>query len=471
VPDESPFWGFAPRLILLILILRCDSTPPDRTVSRLPAAGVSPGAALFPAFMRSLLVTSVLPDDRYSGSSKRCAVHLRALAELGRVDIFCLRPFIQERVVPDELAPLVGDVFYAETSANDLGWERFHKDTSRIRRVVAAFTRLAPKEVCRLDGAERTALSARFDDGRYDHVFGFKLTGISWARQVMRSGRPRITGDLDDISSELRDASRSRTAGPLTQALDKRHVRMMREAERGALRDLPLVMVCAEGDMETARAIAPAARGIAVIPNAVPIVPAIPPRAEASPIRILFVGILNYAPNSRGLRWFAEQALPLLSERLQADFQIDVVGRGDNGRVAGICAPHAQMNFIGEVDSIEGAYKEADLVIVPLLEGSGTRLKILEAFTLGRAVVSTTKGAEGLGTTDGENLLIGDTPAAFADAIARAATDAPLRARLVAAGRKLVTENFSAEATIPREAALFRQALHVTDKSGDTATI
>jgi glycosyltransferase involved in cell wall biosynthesis len=83
--------------------------------------------------------------------------------------------------------------------------------------------------------------------------------------------------------------------------------------------------------------------------------------------------------------------------------------------------------------------------VVPLRIGGGTRLKILEAMALGTPVVSTTKGAEGLDVTSGENILIADEPAEFADAVLCLLGDEPLRQKLAANGRRLVEGRYSWE--------------------------
>ena len=83
------------------------------------------------------------------------------------------------------------------------------------------------------------------------------------------------------------------------------------------------------------------------------------------------------------------------------------------------------------------------MCIAPLLSGSGTRFKILEAWAAGRAVVSTTLGAEGLGARDGEHLLLADDPNDFADAVLRLCNDSSLRARLGDAGWALYRERFT----------------------------
>jgi len=85
---------------------------------------------------------------------------------------------------------------------------------------------------------------------------------------------------------------------------------------------------------------------------------------------------------------------------------------------------------------------EACCCVVPIRLGGGTRIKILDAWAMGKAVIATTHGCEGLKAVDGENILIRDTPEAIADAIVRVLDDDELRTRLGAGGRATVEERY-----------------------------
>jgi glycosyltransferase involved in cell wall biosynthesis len=89
--------------------------------------------------------------------------------------------------------------------------------------------------------------------------------------------------------------------------------------------------------------------------------------------------------------------------------------------------------------------ESADIVIVPLRIGSGTRLKILEAMAMSKPVVSTSIGCEGLDVTSGENIVIADAPEDFANAVLKLMNDSQERTRIAESGRKLVEEKYSWE--------------------------
>jgi len=96
----------------------------------------------------------------------------------------------------------------------------------------------------------------------------------------------------------------------------------------------------------------------------------------------------------------------------------------------------------GTVDDVRGYFRKTTAVVVPLRIGGGTRLKILEAMAMGKPVVSTAVGAEGLEVADGENILIADDPPGMARALISVLRDRALRERLAGAGRKLVEERY-----------------------------
>ena len=125
----------------------------------------------------------------------------------------------------------------------------------------------------------------------------------------------------------------------------------------------------------------------------------------------------------------------------------------------------------GQVPDVLPYFETADVFVVPLLHGGGTRLKILEAFAMGCPVVSTSKGAEGLAAVDGEHLLIAETAEALAESIERCLSDPGLAGRLAAAGRRLVGEEYSWAANHRRIGEALESLFGRSDsKSADAAS-
>jgi len=158
--------------------------------------------------------------------------------------------------------------------------------------------------------------------------------------------------------------------------------------------------------------------------------------------RVLFVGALDYGPNRAGLGWWAEEVWPRLAEGFP---RLTVIGRG-GASALGTLADHPSLEVVGEVADLEPYYREAAMVVVPLLHGSGTRVKVLEAMAWSVPVLSTAKGAEGLQLVPGRDLLVADTAADFAASARRLVADVGLRRELGSSGRRAVEPYSWAEA-------------------------
>jgi len=150
-----------------------------------------------------------------------------------------------------------------------------------------------------------------------------------------------------------------------------------------------------------------------------------PSSAGAEPL-VMFVGAMDWMPNVDAVGYFCDEIWPRVQERVpEARFRI--VGR--NPVPHGQSLPSRSIELTGRVSSVIEYWRQAAVVVVPLRVGGGTRLKIYEAMAAGKTVISTTIGAEGLDVHDGEDIVLADDPARFADAVTLFLKDANLRNR------------------------------------------
>jgi glycosyltransferase involved in cell wall biosynthesis len=148
------------------------------------------------------------------------------------------------------------------------------------------------------------------------------------------------------------------------------------------------------------------------------------PPANTEPPRIVFTGSMDWEPNIDAVGYFCEQILPRLrSEIPNLIFQI--VGRNPHPRVKRLATKFVQVT--GSVPSVTEYLRDAAVVVVPLRIGGGTRLKIFEAMAMGKAIVSSSIGAEGLEVQSGRDLIIADDPSGFADAVLGLVRDRGIR--------------------------------------------
>jgi glycosyltransferase involved in cell wall biosynthesis len=154
---------------------------------------------------------------------------------------------------------------------------------------------------------------------------------------------------------------------------------------------------------------------------------------------MLFIGNMGYQPNADAAVYFCGEVLPLIRREI-ADPKLWIVGINPGESVKQLTGNGVFVT--GAVPDVVPYYQRSKVCVVPLRAGSGTRLKILEAMALGRAVVSTSKGCEGLDVIDGEHILIADNPDLFAKQVTKLLTDRDLRARLATKAREFVVASY-----------------------------
>ncbi len=183
-----------------------------------------------------------------------------------------------------------------------------------------------------------------------------------------------------------------------------------------------------------------AADAIAIIPNGVDVTHFQPDFTTEAPAHLIYIGSMDWYQNEDAVAFFADDILPGIQSEV-SDVRFSIVGGNPSARVQKL-AERDGVIVTGRVPEIKPYFAEATVFVVPLRIGSGTRLKILEALAMGKAIVSTSVGAEGLDLNDGEEIFIADTPKPFAEAVARLLTDPALRRRIGENGRARVEKDY-----------------------------
>ena len=155
---------------------------------------------------------------------------------------------------------------------------------------------------------------------------------------------------------------------------------------------------------------------------------------------LIYIGSMDWYPNEDAVTFFAEDILPLIQKSVP-DVKFTIVGGNPSERVQQL-AHEEGIEVTGRVPEIKPYFDEATIFVVPLRIGSGTRLKILEALAMGKAVVSTTVGAEGLSLQNRDEIIIADEPVAFAEEVVHLLTIPSLRREIGENGRKRVEQDY-----------------------------
>jgi len=390
--------------------------------------------------MKILIVASDFPWPKIQGGHLRLTTAIEALANLGETDLFALYDY--RRSVP-ALPPNV-PVERLKTVAR--------RGTAHPFRWRAAWLarRGIPLEVVMLgtDAAARLELETWAAD-EYDLVW------FDRAATFEQMGRPHLGPTIIDLHDLEDEKALSRVqvirAGPsrgfstatfrriVAVAQARLNARDWRRFQRSVAGGVDRVVLCSDLDVRRS--------GLA---NAV-VVPNTYERPERAvghvdvghPPVVLFQATFDYAPNMDAVDWLIAEVAPRLRLRVP-ELEVRLVGTP----VPGVERQHGPpaVTVVGVVPAMEPELARADLAIVPLRYGSGTRLKILESFAHRVPVVSTTVGAEGLQVEDGTHLLIADDPDTFATACERLLTEPGLRTRLVDAAEKRYLERYERSA-------------------------
>ena len=198
-----------------------------------------------------------------------------------------------------------------------------------------------------------------------------------------------------------------------------------------------LCTMVSEIDRNASLEMLPGYRGpVEVIPNGVDCQRNRPGLAQPKPDTLIFNGALTYYANHDAMRYFLAEIYPGVRQQV-SNASLTITGDTSGVRLTDLQLDDS-VHLSGYVDDIRPVIAGATVCVVPLRQGSGTRLKILEAMALGTPVIATTKGAEGLDVTPGQDILIADEPTEFGNQVIRLLRDAALREQLAFNARRLV---------------------------------
>lgn len=228
---------------------------------------------------------------------------------------------------------------------------------------------------------------------------------------------------------------------PVWKAACWREFRTIERIERYYLRRAEHVLAVSEVDRAVfARFMDPSK--ISVIPTGVDVEYFRPAPETEQPNTLVFTGSMDWMPNEDGIYYFVEKILPLIRNEVP-DAKLWVVGRRPTEKLMRLAERDSTITVTGTVPDIRPYIAKGSVYVVPLLVGGGTRIKIFEAMAMGKAVVSTTIGAEGLPVVSGKNILLADEPRQFASEVVTLLRNPARRRELGAAARLLVEKNYS----------------------------
>jgi sugar transferase (PEP-CTERM/EpsH1 system associated) len=377
--------------------------------------------------MRILVVAPYPPYPPRFGGAARIYHLLRGLARDHRITLLCFAS-------PDEAAGMrpLADLgiqvhTVARPPARDPRRKRLYQLRSLVGRTYSHYSLWSPRMAAVLDGL----VSRRTFD-----VIQVEFGDLAGSYPVA-PGALRV---LDEHNVEYRFMERleRHERSRLRRLYYRLEARKLRRDELAACRRADAILTTSDVDRAT---LLPhvEATPIRVVPNGVDTTFFTPGPATDGPPRLVFTGAIDYQPNTDGVLYFCAEIWPRI-RRAAPEATLAVVGKDPPPAVRALAGDGIVVT--GTVPDVRPWMQTATVFVVPLRTGGGTRLKILEALASGRAVVSTSLGCEGLEVTHGQDILVADEPATFADAVLGCLRDPALRARLGDAGRALVERRY-----------------------------
>jgi glycosyltransferase involved in cell wall biosynthesis len=168
----------------------------------------------------------------------------------------------------------------------------------------------------------------------------------------------------------------------------------------------------------------------------------VPAQGPEKPNSLIFAASLSWYPNISALQFFVREIWPSIKQQCPGA-HFCVAGQRPSESLRQWLMEDPDIVVVPSPEDIRPWIARAAVFVCPMLDGGGTKLKILDAMAMGKPVVSTSIGCEGLAVSPGKNIQVADTPEDFANSVQNLLEDLPMRQRLAAAGRKLVEDQYS----------------------------
>ncbi len=397
--------------------------------------------------MKLLILTPQLPFPPHQGTTIRNFNTIHCLAERHDITLVSFG-------TPDELAqadPLRSACRRIEIVS--------YPTRSMAQRLVTTFTSPLPDMALRLkSSAMHAKVDAVMQESSFDIV---QIEGIEMARYWMMN---RATEPVEPWRIVFDDHNAEYMLQRTAFESDARHVarwhgalysfiqwKKLVQFEKKVCETAGAVVACSSTDAAAIRALTPSQRQVHVIPNGVDTSHFVPsdevcakPLAETA---LVFAGKMDFRPNIDAVTWFSSDILPLIQKHLPSTHFI-IVGQKPAPRVQSL-ARQKGVQVTGWVPDTRPYVSDAAVYVVPLRMGSGTRLKVLEAMAMGKAIVSTSRGVEGIDVTPNRDVMVADSPPEFANAVIALLRNSEQRRALGRKARAVVQARYDWRAIVP----------------------
>lgn len=379
--------------------------------------------------MRILFISRWFPYPPDNGSRIRVFNLVKQLSKHHEIDLLS---FAQGSVSKERLAKM-------RSYCRSIHVVQYREFSPNRPKALLGFFSLRPRVIVDTYSREMQALVEEVStNNSFDVVVASQIRSAPYA--LLLKQWPRVFEEIELTVARERFARQRNIVSQARYGLTwwKRSsftARLLRQFEGGT--------VVSEQERDLVMRIVPGYDALAVVPNGVDLDSYTGNLGMPKLDTLIYSGALTYSANFDAMKFFLNDVFPLVKAG-RPNVTLRITGRSDGVPVDRLPLGNGA-ELTGYLDDIRPAIAQSWICVVPLQIGGGTRLKILEAMALGTPVVATSKGAEGLDVTPGEDILIADEPTEFADLVLRLLGDQALRARLAANGRRLVEERYSWE--------------------------
>ena len=377
--------------------------------------------------MKILFVRTICPNPIAYGSDMRSSRFVDFLSQIADMDFLTLTK-------PTELA----DQEYIDKNFKNFYYFDQKSVNSRLSSL-EKLTALLPWQLTEYYSKDiQSRINKIVEENQYDFIFIFKLNPVLYFLRLPRRWHKKIIVDFDDMLSNLYLKHYKNFITAQKNSLS------LWWYEREAMKHFSRVFVCSKDAVSKIHH--KYHRKIGIIPNIFPTAKDDFLGAPADKNRLLFVGSLDYFPNTEGLKWFFNDIWPDVKKKYP-HLKFTVIGRinGSSNSLYTLFGNPKDVDITVNVPSVYLYYQNCFASITPLLNGSGTRLKILESIAYGRPVLTTKKGMEGLDFKDQKELFIFKDPASFINAYETLLNDDAYQ-QVTARSFQVLEENYSPKA-------------------------
>lgn len=386
--------------------------------------------------MRVLFLGRYVPLPANNGTRLRTWALLRALAaERQSVSLLAFAgPGEASDAVMASLGQVCRDVAFVPLAMGSLS------DETNLGAKIGALPRARPYSVERFVSADmRRLVRERLETNQVDVVICDVYTSVN-----LPDTRVPILLNQENVEHTILRRYCDVERNPARRAYAWLEHLKMRRWERRVCARARVGLACSGVDAQTLQRLCPTTPFVTA-PNIVDLDRVDAGGAAEDPSTILFQGGMDWFPNRDAVDFFANAILPRV-RTLAPEARLVVAGRNPSPDFVASFAHVPGMRFTGTVPNMRAVIESAAVSVAPLRIGSGTRLKIIEASALGKPVVSTRIGAEGLDFVDGEEIVLTDDPVKFAEAVAELLGDPARRRRIGDAARRRVEHSYSLSA-------------------------